>query len=310
MVDADVGHRDEEVVSAELARDVCVIGGAGFLGTNLVRALVAKGKRVVVIDPAAREVPGAHVVPAVVTDEVLRSLIGNGWRPRGVFHLGGSGSVARAAEDPEGDYERTVVSSELLLRYFVGPDARLVFVSSAAVYGDAGVSPIGEDCSTRPISHYGVNKLHAEELIQRAGGSFAIVRFFSLYGPGLRKQLLWDACRKLKGPSPTFDGTGAERRDWMQVDDAVRLLLLVAEADRSVIVNGGTGVGTRVDEALRLLQQSIGTKSSPRFTNTSREGDPQDLVADVGLARTLGFAPEVSLEQGLAAYARWFESQA
>jgi UDP-glucose 4-epimerase len=296
-----------------MQRDAYVVGGAGFLGSHLVRHLGANGWRVAVIDPASTPDPGFHAVPAAVSAQSLDALAAEGWRPACVFHLGGSGSVGQAAKDPAADFERTVTSSEVLTRHLEG--TRLVFVSSAAVYGDCGETPIAEDHPLQPISHYGTHKAAAEELIvrhaQSKGLSYAIVRFFSLYGAGLRKQLLWDACRKLRDGQPIFDGTGAELRDWMHVSDAVHLLELAARPEHaSLVINGGTGTGVRVAHALELLFRALGGTVPPRYTGLVRDGDPRHLVADMRRAQQLGFTASVPLEVGLARYARWFEDEA
>jgi UDP-glucose 4-epimerase len=292
-----------------MSRDAYVVGGAGFLGSHLVRHLAANGWRVAVIDPASAPDAGFHAVPTSVSALTLETLAAEGWRPACVFHLGGSGSVGQAAKDPAADFERTVASTELLLRHLAG--TRLVFVSSAAVYGDCGEAPIAEDHPLKPISHYGTHKAAAEALIQgHAGLSYAIVRFFSLYGAGLRKQLLWDACRKLRAGQPVFDGTGTELRDWMHVSDAVHLLELAARPETaSLVVNGGAGTGVRVAHALELLFRALGGNAAPRFSGLVRDGDPRHLVADMRRAQQLGFAAAVPLEVGLQRYARWFEEQ-
>lgn len=277
-----------------------VVGGAGFLGSHLVDRLLSDGWRVGVIDPALRgEVPSFRGLVCAEALRVLGALIGV---PTHVFHLGGSGSVGLAAADPDGDRLRTVESTRLLVEAL--PGARHVLVSSAAVYGEASSGPIAESTPLAPISVYGRHKADAEALV----AAHAIVRLFSAYGPGLKKQLLWDACEKLARGEASFSGTGVELRDWLHVDDAVSLLVATATASGPILVNGGTGRGVTVSSVLEQLRGALTCDSTLRFSGEVRSGDPRSLVADIGRARALGWAPRVALADGLVEYARWFEA--
>jgi UDP-glucose 4-epimerase len=298
-----------------------VIGGCGFLGQRLTSQLLREGWRVGVIDPGAPAdgavavgVPGATVqaVRGLVSASALARLGDSLGPATHTFHLGGSASVGAAERDAEHDRVLTVESTrELVAAARSMALGRLVLVSSAAVYGDGGAQRLEEGRPLAPISTYGRHKAAAEDLLLGAVGSSAIVRFFSLYGPGLRKQLLWDACHKLRAPRPTFAGTGAELRDWLHVDDAVTLLGIVASAgERQLLVNGGTGIGTSVASALGTLAAALPGAHAPVFSGEVRSADPVALVADPRRAEALGWRPAVSVERGLAEYARWFDAQA
>lgn len=283
-----------------------VVGGAGFLGSHLVDRLLRDGWRVGVVDPLATPfatgaVPSFRGLASADALRVLHAAIG---APSHVFHLGGSGSVGLAAADPDGDRFRTVESVRLLVETV--PFARHVLVSSAAVYGEASAGPLAESTVLAPISVYGRHKAEAEALAR----DHAVVRLFSVYGPGLRKQLLWEACTKLRRGDASFSGTGAELRDWLHVDDAVSLLVTVAAASGPLVVNGGTGRAATVESALAQLRSALGCDATLAFSGEVRAGDPRSLVADPARARTLGWAPRVALSDGLVEYARWFEALA
>ena len=301
-----------------------VIGGNGFVGTHLVDVLVAAKWNVVVIDPRVAAAGALlHIgtggtlwaLKDTVSKSVLdaaKGLVGDADQ---IFHLGGSSSVGAAAADPLEDFELTVKSTATVLNWLVGgPRTRVTYISSAAVYGDGEAVPISEKRPIHPISIYGVHKALAEQLLQSYGDlngiPYSIVRFFSLYGPGLSKQLLWEACRRLCEGDASFGGTGAELRDWLHVDDAVRLMMHAALADsKALVVNGATGVATRNDVVIAELRQALASAANVRFSGESRPGDPRSLVADVTRAHSLGFEPEVSLKEGLADYVRWFWNQ-
>jgi len=237
-------------------------------------------------------------------------------KPHAILHLAGGGSVGFSLANPLEDFERTVRSTAHVLEYVrkFSPDTRIIYASSASVYGAVNNLPISETCPRSPISPYGVHKAMAEQLIELYARQFqlsaAVVRFFSVYGSGLRKQLLWDACRKLANDDCTFMGTGREVRDWLHVEDAARLMVMaVDEATFGCpIVNGGTGMGVSVRDILTELASNL---SSPpegvRFSGTERVGDPPAFVADIALSARWGWRPFVPWRNGVAEYARWWK---
>jgi UDP-glucose 4-epimerase len=150
----------------------------------------------------------------------------------------------------------------------------------------------------------------AEAEIAGSGLDAVILRFFSLYGPGLRKQLLWDLARRLAARPAKLElsGTGGELRDFLYVDDAVRLVGLAMDAavsESPLILNGGRGTPVSVREAAETLALALGSAAAIGFSGEVRAGDPAALVADISGARALGFSPEVGFEPGAKAFAQW-----
>jgi UDP-glucose 4-epimerase len=300
-----------------------ITGARGFLGRHLVAALSARG--VAVAGVGHGQWPAAEWADAGVTRwvngeidsanlDLLRAEAGT---PTTIYHLAGGSVVGPSFANPLEDFERTVATSARLFDWVRrnAPEARIVAVSSAAVYGAGHHLPIGEDALLNPYSPYGHHKRLMEGLCRSYGQNFglrtAIVRVFSAFGPGLRKQLLWDLCNRLAaGTSPlVLDGTGAERRDWMAATDVAQLLMHVGSCLPSVdapIVNGGTGRGYSVAEFAQAVLGAWGSAAPVRFTGISRLGDPVELVADVSKLHRLGYTPEVSLPQGIAQYIEWF----
>jgi UDP-glucose 4-epimerase len=222
--------------------------------------------------------------------------------------------------DPDEDRRRSVGVLEQVLDYLRhhAPGARLIFPSSAAVYGHAG-GPALEDTALDPISPYGRHKAMAEALIAEAASALGldavIIRFFSAYGPGLRKQLLWELGQRLaaRPAEVELSGTGDETRDFLFVDDATALIGLAAgleRRDEPWVLNGGAGEAVSVRQVAQGLAEALGALSRILFNGIDREGDPRSLVADIGRAAALGFRPRVGLDEGLARYARWFSGQA
>jgi UDP-glucose 4-epimerase len=232
-----------------------------------------------------------------------------------IVHCAGGSSVGPSLQDPARDFERTVTSTLQVLEFMRerAPEARLVLLSSAAVYGAANVEPLHEDLPKQPISPYGKHKAlaedHAAEAANRSGLSVATLRLFSVYGAGLRKQLLWELSRRaLAGEDPlTLFGTGEERRDFIEIADAVDLIVRAADpaSQPPPVMNGGSGRATTVRALAQGLLDALGCEQKLGFNGTIKPGDPATMVADTRRADAFGFAPTVSLHDGLARYAAW-----
>ena len=295
-----------------------VTGAAGFLGGAVAAAWVRAGWKVAGFDTSPGWAAGcAHWVTGEVHRDALTRAAGELGVPQVVFHAAGGSSVGASIADPQGDFARTVLSLRETLAFLrqAAPAARLIYPSSAAIYGTASTDPLLETAPLRPISPYGRHKLQVEvDIAEAAAGSgldTVILRFFSLYGPGLRKQLLWDLARRLAARPAQLElsGTGDERRDFLFVDDAVRLVGLAARLDapgEPLILNGGRGEAITVRDAAQALARAIGVDAAIGFSGETRAGDPKALVADISEARALGFSPDVTFEDGARRFARWF----
>jgi UDP-glucose 4-epimerase len=184
------------------------------------------------------------------------------------------------------------------------------------VYGSSDSGAIPEGASAQPQSPYAVHKLVAERLCWSYGRFFGVssvvIRFFSIYGPGLRKQLFWDACTRLARGEGSFAGTGDEIRDWLHVEDAAALVL--ASIDRAVpegvVVNGGCGIGATVREVVTALRDDLGNHAKVSFTGERRPGDPTRFIANNALARSWGWTPKLPWRDGAREFAAWFSTGA
>ncbi|MFG6415756.1 NAD-dependent epimerase/dehydratase family protein [Roseateles sp. DC23W] len=306
---------------------VLITGGAGFLGQACARRFRVAGWRVVGLGHGrwtadeARAAGYDRWVNAGVTAEALEGLADLGQDLHAVAHCASNGSVPYSLEHPLDAYERTVGITAVLLDYLRrhAPQAMVLYPSSAAVYGAAPDRPLQESDPPNPVSPYGFHKVMVEQLLAAHAACFGqpavAVRFFSIYGPGLRKQLLWDASgRLLSGESPqTFFGTGEETRDWIHVDDAAALILHLADRVKAKptsqarldLVNGASGKRVTVREVLKRLALALGSPAEIRFNGTVRAGDPRFYHAAVQRMHAAGWSPSITLEQGLADYALW-----
>jgi UDP-glucose 4-epimerase len=303
-----------------------ITGANGFIGRHLVRELADAGGVVHGVGHGALDPGGARALglQSWINGEVdaanLNALAAAHGLPSRVIHLAGGSSVGLSIERPFEDFSRTVASTARLLEWLrsSAPECLLVVASSAAVYGADHSGPIPEDAALTPMSPYGEHKLMMERLCASYARSYgirsAIVRLFSVYGPHLRKQLLWDICSRLNagGPVLTLGGTGAEIRDWTDVRDVARLLAQVAanaQQESFRLVNGGSGRGASVAEIAQSLIGHFGGHRELRFSGTARPGDPASLLADDRRLREMRFDWRIPLVRGLADYVDWFKGR-
>jgi len=231
-----------------------------------------------------------------------------------IIHCAGGSSVGQSWKNPAVDFRNTVGTTAVLLAYMRKQclSCRLIFISSAAVYGKTRGN-ITENTGLNPISPYGKHKKTAEELCLAYANKFnlqvAIVRLFSVYGEGLKKQLLWEALRKQDYDSFKFFGTGREKRDWMHIDDVVSLVYKIGAAKklRYQIINGATGISLSVNQALKYLFKCCGRTRNPEFSGLAKAGDPPRYVTSISRARSLGWRPQVKWREGFKRYVRWYK---
>ena len=297
-----------------------VTGAGGFVGARMASYCEGLGDRVVRIGHRVKAGKNSNeaFLDVNIRLEVLELAAERYGVPSVLYHCAGGASVGLSIENPAEDFRRNVqILSEVLefARKFA-PQIKIVILSSAAVYGDVGDGkPKREDMPLAPLSPYGLHKRLAEELCCFYAAYWklpiAIVRFFSIYGEGLRKQLLWDACKKLCEGTFSFEGTGNEERDWIHVEDAVRLIELAGKRASPLcpIVNGGAGTAHSVRSVLEALGALHDPAVLPRFSGKGRGGDPHSLVADVQRSREWGFTPQVNFMDGLKSYWDWFKRE-
>ncbi len=308
---------------------ILITGAHGFIGRHLAQHLSRLGHKVGGVGhgtwPASEAAVwgiSAWVNGDVVTANlnVLQHDFGN---PDLVYHLAGGSSVGAAILNPREDFFRSVVSTAELLEWLrqQSPQTPLVAISSAAVYGAGHRGPIARTASLNPYSPYGHHKHMMEELCRsytaRYGLQIAVARLFSVYGPGLKKQLLWDICTQLAGNPDRvrLGGTGLELRDWTHIADVTQALAGIGElpAADMPIVNLGTGLGTPVEAiARRLVAYWHGTSEGAppvHFSGQSRPGDPFSLIAGESMPNLLRTSWQDRLDDGLAEYVRWYRAR-
>lgn len=306
-----------------------VTGGAGFIGSHIADALVARGDEVVVLDDFSSGKPenlaGVHekvqIIRGNICDlDVVRQAC------RGVdfvLHQAARTSVPRSVENPL-ETNRTNVDGTLnvLLAARDAKVKRVVFASSSAVYGETPTLPKTESMPAVPISPYGVSKYVGELYAQVFGHAYGLenvcLRYFNVFGPRQDASSPYSGVLSkfcialLTDQTPAIYGDGQQSRDFTYVENVVQANLLACEADgvSGMVFNVGTGSRVTLNEVLTVLGKISGKRANPRHL-PPRPGDILHSQADISLAcKHLGYSPRVSLEEGLRRTWEWYKQQA
>lgn len=231
-----------------------------------------------------------------------------------IVHCGGSGSVGFSVEQPYLDFKKTVDGTLEVLEYMrvYNPKAHLIYPSSPAVQGECPDIPISESFVGKPASPYGYHKKIAEDLCRSYNEKYnlkvSVIRLFSVYGVGLKKQLLWDACNKIKWATGTveFWGTGNETRDFIHIDDVLLLISVLLERKEGfLLVNGGTGVKYSVRQVVEMINSYMEKNVLLSFNNKINLGNPIYYWADTATLESIGFSVNAKLELEIKNYIDW-----
>ncbi len=301
---------------------VVVTGAAGFIGSHVADALVARGDQVIALDDLSggrRENVnrGAELVQLDIRDPAAAHLIRDR-RPQAVVHHAAQISVSRSVREPAFDHDVNVSGSLNLLEAARETGARFVFASTGgALYGDAEVLPTPETHPAWPVSPYGISKLAIEHYLHgyraQYGLSYAALRYANVYGPrqdahGEAGVVAIFALALLEGRPATIHGSGNDTRDYIQVGDVVRANLLALDSAECGHFNVGTGVQTSTNRVFELVRDELRPGAEARH-GPPRAGDLRASALDCSLIeRVLGWRPEVGLEPGLRETAIWFRA--
>lgn len=289
---------------------VLIIGSEGFIGHNLMVSLGKKGY----------DLYGADLMDINPTYYKYYKL--NRLQPdfANLFqfskfdyciNVAGSGSVPLSISEPFRDFDANVNDTFKLLDAIrvYNKACKYLHVSSAAVYGNPITLPVAEDAILSPLSPYGYHKYLSEiickEFVDLHKMQIVILRPFSVYGPGLKKQLIWDICEKINvADIITLYGTGNESRDFLHIADLCKLIdtIILKSEFKADVYNAATGVETTIRELADIFENIFRNKKRILFSGEFRIGDPINWRADISKINKLDFKPTVSLENGIKNY--------
>ncbi|QKG85680.1 SDR family oxidoreductase [Kroppenstedtia pulmonis] len=292
---------------------VLVTGGAGFIGSHIVERLLVQGHQVVVVDNLTTG-NETHLSSKVsfyrlnIQDEALMDVFA-AEKPDAVIHQAGQSSMPRSMEDPIWDAETNIIGTIRLLegarRYGV---KKMVYASSAAVYGNPQYLPIDESHPTAPLSPYGISKWTPEMYLRNYGElyglSWTVLRYANVYGTrqvshgeGAVISIFID--QLLKGEPLTIDGDGEQTRDYIYVEDVARANIAALVHGDGEILNIGTGQSTSINQLIQAFESILG-RTVKKVYGASRPGDIRDSYFDNNRAiQMLDWRPSVLLQDGL-----------
>ncbi|MGY3765902.1 NAD-dependent epimerase/dehydratase family protein [Vagococcus vulneris] len=310
-----------------------VTGGAGFIGSNLTNYLVEQGHEVIVVDDLSmgkisnlNDSDKIDFIKSSVTDETLMTSLMVNHDFDYIFHLAAIASVADSVERPVETHHVNFDSVLLLLeliRQYQPKLKRLIFSSSAAVYGDEPTLPKAEESVIRPLTPYAIDKFAAEKYVLAYNNLYNVpataVRFFNIFGPNQNPEspysgvisILLDRFAKAKAGEEavfTLFGDGEQTRDFVFIEDVIQALLLVAEKEsaRGEVFNVGNSNQTSLNDLLALLSEL--TQTNITIVNEAeRQGDIKESYANNDKLSALGFQGNYTVKTGLKKYLDFIE---
>jgi nucleoside-diphosphate-sugar epimerase len=305
--------------------NVLVTGGAGFIGSNFVRPLIAGRHEIVVLDnlssgyrrnldpfPSVRFIEGDVRDPAAVEEAVRGAEV--------IFHLAASVGNKRSIDQPIDDAEINVIGTLRVLEAARKAGVRKVVISSSAgIFGELKTLPISEAHPAEPDSPYGASKLCAEKeglaYAKLYGMEVVCLRYFNVYGPNQRFDAYGNVIpifvfQMLRGEPVTIFGDGEQTRDFVNVHDVVQANIKAALAPGvSGAFNIGSGTRISINDLVELLKCRSGLNPVVRH-GPPRAGDVRDSLADIGAAqKAFGFDPTVTMDRGLCEYIGWARTE-
>lgn len=301
---------------------VLVTGGAGFIGSHLVDALIQQGHRVVVVDNLStgqlENINSAAVFYKVDICSPELERIFEEERPELVNHQAAQTVIQKSMEDPAFDAKQNILGGlNLILQCVRFGVKKIVYASYVGVYGGPRYRPVDESHPVNPMSYYGISKHTIEHYLHvfclEYALRYVVLRYSNVYGPrqnskGEAGVVAIFTCQMLQGERPTIFGKGDKTRDYVYVSDVVTANLLAMEKGENIIHNIGTGVETSDQEIFNLLAGLVGYHGSPHYAPV-RKGEIYRIYLDYSKARKeMGWQPRFSLRDGLAETVGYYRS--
>lgn len=295
---------------------ILITGINGFIGSHFADRMAEDGHVICGID----RLVGNGKYPTDLFD-ITREDVGkylSELKPDVIVNCAGQASVPNSISHPQDDLqENTIIVHKLLfgMQQAGLTNTRFIQLSSAAVYGNPVSLPIDENATVNPLSPYALHKKMAEDVClffsDNCNVDVKILRIFSVYGCGLRKQILWDLYQKyLNTGKLTLLGTGNESRDYIHIDDLVEVMKIATiSGNKEKIWNVASGIETYIKDVAQIYAKNLGlNESNVLFDGKVRAGDPLNWCADISRIKGEGFKPLKNISDGIAEYIEWIKN--
>lgn len=303
---------------------ILITGGCGFIASHLIDKLVKEGFcNLCSVDNMIGAASNFHknktceyVYMDVSQYQALDTLF-NKWNFDYIFHFAANANVPFSNKYPEIDFDSNATGTfnilNLAIKYNI---KKVLFASTAAVYGEPAYTPIDEKHPLNPISNYGVTKLYGEKLglayEKTYDLNFTAIRIFNTYGPRQSRYVLYDLIKKLNKNRLELEvlGTGEQIRDYSYVTDTVKAFYLafICSNSRGKVYNISGGLPVSIKELVDKISKTLKINPKITYTNQSWKGDISNMTASIDLIRKdLNFEPEIDINKGLEASIEWFK---
>ena len=304
-------------------KKIVVTGGAGFIGSNTVKELLKNNNSVTVIDNLStgkyENIRDAEFIKGDITDT---NILKNAFKDADyIIHLAAISSIEQTIKDPKKSNDINITGTLNVLSEARDANVkRVIFASSASIYGNTTQLPIKENAPPNPTTPYAISKITGEyyckSFHELYGLETVALRFFNVFGPRQQLNSAYSAVipkfinAMLKDKRPTIYGDGEQSRDFIYIKDVVTAIIKATTAPNAAgtSINIATGKGTTLNELVNTINNSLGKTIKPSYTD-KKQGDIKHSLADISLAkRVLDFTPEYTLDKGIEKTIEWLKS--
>lgn len=286
-----------------------ITGANGFVG-SAARKFFKKEYDVYGIDIIGNQDEKTYIVD-IKTEQL--GVILNKIVPDVVIHAAGGANVSYSIAHPQEDFDNSVRVFYNMIEtlHKLNIRSKVIFLSSAAVYGNVSEKYIGEKTEVKPISPYGLHKKLCEDIADYYAKQYqmdiTILRVFSVYGPGLKKQIMWDMYQKyIKNGKIELFGTGEEARDFIYIEDLIRCIDCILQSKvQNGVYNIANGRALTIKSIAEIFATELSGKAEVYFNHVERKGDPEYWCANINAIKELGYEQKVDIHEGIRRYISW-----
>ncbi len=281
---------------------ILITGANGYIAKNIIKLLREKKYQIQTINRKN-------------SNKIYRKLIKKKFKPQIILHAAGSGLLGNNRFNKNDYYKKNLLSTMHLINFIKKTkliNSKIIFFSSQAVYAKKNNYKIHEEDKVFPSSYYGKFKLLSEkELLKIKKNQIIILRIFSIYGIGLKKQIIWDACKKINYRKTQFLGNGKQIRDFLNIKDFLSLIFKIIN-DKKVtsnqIYNVGSGKGMRIDKIINKIKKYFLYKDKIIFIKNQHISESRNFISlNKKIKRHYNWKPKRKFNKELNLYLRWFK---
>jgi UDP-glucose 4-epimerase len=285
--------------------NILITGHKGYIGSHLYNNLKKKNKFKIIGISSKENI------------KKYKSLLQKKFFPNLIIHCAGTGQVNFGHNNSRRHYLKNVKSTKLLIKFINDGCIKksiIIFLSSQAVYkGNYNNLKLNENSKINPISDYGKTKLIAENLLKKVNGNTVVIlRLFSVYGIGLKKQIIWDSFNKIYKKNFLFRGTGQEVRDFINIQDIIRLILLIIKKQKLAkydVFNVGSGKGLKIKSVIKMIQSMSKNNDKLIFQSKNNRAESKNYICNISkVSKEFKWKPKKNFRKELSNYHKWFNT--